>query len=113
MNYPCLVLKKDCTTPVVVTLYEEGVSRTGGPLICLDKAELRGNYQDRAKTIFTKEKKEVTMTGSLYFRGDICPESPVISGGEVEIFGVKRQIVLGMKARNPDGTVNYTKLELM
>lgn len=47
------------------------------------------------------------------FPGDICPELPVISGGKVTIFGVKRGIFQANKARNPDGTVNFTELRLI
>ena len=53
------------------------------------------------------------ITGSALFPGDICPELPVISGGTVTIFGVKRKIQEARKARNPDGTVNYTEVLLI
>ena len=71
------------------------------------------NYQDRAKTILTAEKKLVEITGSALFPGDICPELPIISGGKAEVFGVKRRILQGRKARNPNGTVNYTEVLLI
>ena len=45
--------------------------------------------------------------------GDIAPSLAVISSGYVIVFGQKRQIYRGTKARNPNGTVNYTELELM
>ena len=47
------------------------------------------------------------------FDGDIAPDMAVISGGTVEVFGEKRRIERGMKARNPDGSVNYTRLEVV
>lgn len=47
------------------------------------------------------------LLGELFFIGDIFPDVPTLSGGEVVIFGEKRMIESGMKARNPDGTVNY------
>lgn len=71
------------------------------------------NYQDKAKTILTAEKKLVEITGSALFPGDICPELPIISGGKAEVFGVKRRILQGRKARNPNGTVNYTEVLLI
>jgi hypothetical protein len=46
------------------------------------------------------------------FDGDIAPELDVLTGA-VEICGGCRIIYRGSKCRNPDGTVNYTKLELM
>ena len=45
--------------------------------------------------------------------GDIAPGISVISDGEVKVFEGKRNIYKVEKARNPDGTVNYTKLELI
>lgn len=71
------------------------------------------NYQDKAKTVLTAEKKLIEITGAALFPGDICPELPVISGGSAVIFGGKRRILEGRKSRNPDGTVNYTEVLLV
>ena len=51
--------------------------------------------------------------GTILIPGDIAPGISSISSGEVEVLGIKRNIYKGEKARNPDGTVNYTKLELI
>lgn len=112
MKYPQLVPKTVCRTPCTVVIYGEGIGKDGEPEILLE-AELKCNYQDKAKTVMTKEQKLVQITGSAYFCGDIAPDVPVISSGEFTIFGVKRQIQQGTKARNPDGTVNYTLLEVI
>ena len=71
------------------------------------------NYQDKAKTVLTPEKKLVEITGTVLIPGDACPELPVISGGSAVVFGVERRIQQGTKARNPDGTVNYTEVLLI
>ena len=55
----------------------------------------------------------VQITGSALLPGDICPELPVISGGTATVFGVRRKIQEARKARNPDGTVNYTEVFLI
>ena len=90
----------------------EGLNEYGEPL---DPVVYSGkcNYQDKAKTVPTAEKKLVQITGTALFPGDICPKLPVISGGSVEIFGVRRRILEARKARNPDGTVNYTEVLLV
>ncbi|MGM0215459.1 hypothetical protein [Enterococcus sp. AZ109] len=111
MKYPCLVPKKLCTTPIFLSIAQEGISEDGEPLVAYEE-ELTCNYQDTAKTILTDEKKLVQLIGRAFFVGDIAPDIPVISSGEATVFGVKRSIVQGMKARNPDGTVNYTRLDL-
>jgi hypothetical protein len=71
------------------------------------------NYQDKAKTVLTAEQKLVEITGTALFPGDICPDLPVISGGFATVFGVQRRVLEGCKARNPDGTVNYTEVLLI
>ena len=112
MKYPSLVRKQDCKTPVEIELEREGMTVYGEPLPTI-KWSGNVNYQDKGKVIYTKEKKEVHITGRLYIPGDIAPEIPVITSGIVRIFGEERTISQGTKARNPDGTVNYTELEVM
>ena len=111
MNYPQLVPRCLCKTPIHVVLYSETISEDGEPITVFE-GDLRCNYQDKAKTILTKEQKQVAITGSALFCGDIAPNLAVISGGVVTVLGVEREIITGTKARNPDGSVNYTKLEL-
>ena len=112
MKYPCLVPKRLCKTEISLEFDREGLNEYGEPL---DPVRYSGrcNYQDKAKTVLTAEKKLVEITGSALFPGDICPDLPVISGGSAEIFGVNRRILQGTKARNPDGTVNYTEVLLI
>lgn len=109
MKYPSLVPDRVCQTPIRLVIEREGLTETGAPIKALDLTK-KCNWQDGAKTILTGEQKYVRITGVAYFNGDICPELPVISGGYGVIFGVKRQICDGIKARNPDGTVNYTEV---
>lgn len=112
MKYPCLVPLRLCKTDIHVELDQEGYGNYGKPLepVIYDG---KCNYQDSSKTIQTSEKKIVQITGVALFPGDIAPNLPTISGGTVEVYGVRRRIERGMKARNPDGTVNYSKLELV
>lgn len=111
MKYPCLVPERLCRTDIHVELDQEGVDKYGEPLpkVVLD---LKCNFQDKAKTIYTAEKKRVQVTGTAMFPGDIAPELPSLSGGMVTVFGMQRRIEQGTKARNPDGTVNYSMLEV-
>ena len=112
MKFPSLVNGRFCKTPVKVTLYQENISEDGEPLQALTFSGLC-NYQDSAKSVLTADKRLVKISAQLYFSGDVAPDIPDISDGEVDIFGMKRKIISGMKARNPDGTVNYTRLDLM
>ena len=111
MKYPCLVPKRLCTIDIVLKFDREGLNEYGEPF---EAVEFVGkcNYQDKAQTVLTAEKKLTEITGTALFSGDICPALAVISTGEAEIFGVSRRIIEGRKARNPDGTVNYTEVLL-
>lgn len=111
MKYPNLVKEKFCNTDIKVVIEREGLSKYGAPLESIE-LDLKCNYQDSAKTVLTAEKKLVKLSGAAYFNGDICKELETIPGGYVEVFGVRRKIFSATKARNPDGTVNYTKIDL-
>lgn len=112
MRYPCLVKKKDCRTEVTVILEQEGVNKYGEPLEEKPMV-LRCNYQDRAKTVLDAEKKVVQLSGTALFPGDIAPDLPAISGGTLIVNGMRRKIYQGRKNRNPDGTVNYSELDVI
>ena len=112
MKYPCLVPKRLCKTGIQVHLESEEISNLG-ELKYMADLNLTCNFQDRAKTILTAEKKLVQITGTALFPGDIAPEIPSLSGGTVTVFGETRRIVQGTKNRNPDGSVNYCTLEVM
>lgn len=112
MKYPCLVQKIFCKTEIEVELEQEGVTRYGEPLpVFAWKGKC--NYQDKGKTVLTAEKKLIQLSGCAMIPGDIAPELPVISGGTLVVFGKKRRIYEGTKERNPDGTVNFTRLDVM
>ena len=110
--YPCLVPKWACTTDIYVTIYSEGLNENGGPELIFE-GELQCNYQDSAKTVMDNEQKYIQLSGTALFCGDIAPAAAVISGGTVTVFGETRHILQGTKARNPDGTVNYTRLDIV
>lgn len=112
MKYPCLVPKKLCKTDISLEIAREGINEYGEPIAPV-QYEGKCNYQDKAKTVLTSEKKLVEITGTALFPGDICSELLVISGGKAIVFGAERRILEGRKARNPDGTVNYTEVQLI
>ncbi len=75
MRYPCLVPKKLCKVDIHVHLESEDVNNHGEPERVID-LDLKCNFQDRAKTILTTEKKLIQITGTAMFPGDIAPDFP-------------------------------------
>lgn len=110
-KWPQLVLRQFCTTDINVVVESEELNENGTPKTLIDWSG-KCNYQDKAKRIYTGQKTLVEITGTCLIPGDIAPEFSIISSGVVNVFGVDRNLVLGTKARNPDGTVNFTQLEL-
>ena len=111
-KWPELVPKRLCKVPITVRLYEEGWDEDGAPIEATS-ADLLCNYQDKGETIVTNDQEYVRISGSAYFNGDPFPEMPNLTGGTVTIFNNERKIVQGEKGRNPDGTVNVTRLRLL
>ena len=107
MKYPSLVPDRVCKTTIRIVIDRDELNEDGDPVQAFD-TELKCNWQDGAKTILTGEPKYIRITGKALFNGDICPDMPVISSGYGIVFGERRNIGDGIKARNPDGTVNYT-----
>lgn len=109
MKYPPLVPNAMCKTPIQLVIEREGLDEDGAPIEAFS-ADLKCNWQDGGRVELTAEQKYVRITGRAYFNGDICPDVPLIASGYGVIFGERRVIAEGIKARNPDGSVNYTEV---
>ena len=112
MKYPSLVRKQDCKTDIHVVLYSDEISEEGAPIIVLEN-DFKCNYQNKAKRVLTDEKVSVQVTGTCLFHEDIAPNITDLHSGKVIIFGKERDIAQGIKARNPDGSVNYVELDIV
>lgn len=111
MKYPDLVPKWATKTPISITLYGDGVDEDGAPIVAF-RGDLMCNWQESSGVARTTQTRTLRIAGVALFSGDIAPELPVISSGKVEVLGGRYAILRGSKARNPDGTVNYTRLEV-
>lgn len=112
MKYPTLVRKSQCKMPIKVVVYTGDINDEGAPEV-LKEIEAMCNYQSKVQTVYNAEKQIITINGAAYFVGDLTPDIPEILDGEVEVLGMKHKIYRSIKARNDDGTVNFTKLELI
>lgn len=109
MAFPKLVRNPRTSVRVVITSEESNEFNENE--ILLDSNFLC-NYQDSASVKYTAEKQAPSIAGVVYIDGDILPDAAVINSGYVTIFGQKREIAKGTKARNLDGSVNYTRLDV-
>ena len=110
-SWPSLVLPQFCKTPIHLIFHQEGIDEDGAPVKALELDALC-NYQGSAKRVRTDKETFVQLTGICLFNGDVAPSVLEIGAGEAIIFGEKRTIVSGKKARNPDGSVNYCEVDL-
>lgn len=111
MVWPKLVPPALCTTAAKVRIDTGGTDEDGAPIPALE-IEAKCNYQSCGKVVLTADKREVLLSGVCLFDGDLTPELPELTGGKVTVAGDAYKLLRGTKARNPDGTVNYTRLEL-
>ena len=109
MTWPHLVRPWTMTTPIRLVVDREELDEDGAPVTALDWSG-KCNWQDGGKVERTGEQKYVRITGRAYIDGDIAPGVSNLTGGYGYIFGERRPIAEAVKARNPDGTVNYTEV---
>lgn len=107
--WPRLVPPQVCKTPCTVIL-TDGTGEDGAPREAA-KLSLKCNWQDKPRQVLNAERQLIQLNGTALLDGDIAPGLDVLAG-TVEIYGTVWAIYRGMKCRNPDGTVNYTRLEL-
>lgn len=111
MRFPDLVPEGVCKAPCDVTIYSQDIDSDGAPVVIFSGA-LKCNYQERSARSFTEKGVVISNVGIAYFHGDPFPDVP-ISAGTLKINGVIHNIKSGSKGRNIDGTVNYSKLEVV
>lgn len=111
MKYPRLVPDRVCTTPITV-FREGGLNRDGSPKRTII-FEGKCNYSEKTYQRITADKQLVTLNAQALFNGDIAPDTDTITGEAEVLSGIRRRIYASQKCRDPDGTVNYTRLELI
>lgn len=111
MKYPKLVRKSDCKIPVEIHFYTDELNEDGQQ-IEINPIYAYCNYQEESKNDITDKSNISRGTGRIYLRDDIIPQYNNINDGYVVILGNKRQITKIVKSRNPDGTVNYLRIDV-
>lgn len=110
MRFPKLVPEKICTVPAVV-VKTDGLNRDGSKKMTVVFSG-KCFYSEKAKQKLSTDKQLITLSGEALFCGDIAPECPFIDG-YCNINGREYKVYSSEKARDPDGNVNFTRLELI
>lgn len=99
-------------TPCRVKLNGEGLNEQGEPEPAF---EWQGKviFSEKAKTTMTTDGRPIQLEGQVIIKGDISPELKLISDGEVSVNEKTYRIHRSERARNPDGSIHHTVLELM
>lgn len=98
------------TVPIKVFLTE--ISEDGAEAVANEWSGLC-NFSESNKRVQNDKGLWVHLSGVVHIKGDIFPDCPVISKGYVVINDKKININSASRPRNPDGSVNHTRLELM
>ena len=100
-----------CVTPCEIRLDEPDISEDGEPkahapikAFCI--------YSERRKRLYDKDGKYTELVGKVIVKGDIAPKMREISSGTITIHEREMAIYSGIRAKNPDGTVNHMEFEL-
>lgn len=112
MKYPKLVPPSVCKTKIMVKVNLDEIGEYGesdvsqvGSFYC--------NYQATSKRIYTSDTSYIQLSGIALLDGDALDMNSNPSDGEAVILGRTFRIHSISKMRNPDGSVNYTKIELI
>ena len=111
MRWPSLVKGFTQSMPLKVSVDAVGIDEDGAPITGASWSG-KANWQDHPARSYTGRTVQDDVRASVYIDGDPFPRLFVIAGGSVRVGSEEREIVQGMKARNPDSTVNYTRLDL-
>ncbi len=110
MKWPSLVAPWACKTQVTVYLESE-IGEDGAP-VEREPIQTLCSFSEQQRQILTADRQLVTLNGTLLFPGDLAPDCPKLAG-TVEVCGNRWNIHKASRCRNPDGSVNFTKLEVM
>lgn len=113
-GYPKLVPPSVCHTVVTVTI-ESGLNRDGTPKV-VEVIDRQCNYSEKSHQVLNADRQLIELPACALFDGDIAPGVDLSGTVTVHNAGcpaVTRRIYRAERARNPDGTVNFTKLELI
>ena len=108
MKYPPLVLPCVCKTPVKVILTGENTDQ--GESTVFKTIETKCNRQTTVQNFRENERYIQKTKTTLYFSEALAGEDSQLKGYVEFAVDCKMDIISGILTRNPDGSVNHTKL---
>jgi hypothetical protein len=111
MKYPPLAPDRVCKVAIEVRL-TSGIDETGEPRV-VKIVKTRCNYNEKSRQVLDAQRRLVQLSATAVFNGDIAPGLEQLEGYCFIDGGTKERVIAtAERARNPDGTVNYTRLGL-
>lgn len=98
-------------TEFELTLFGNGVSKTGGNII-LTKAAGKCIFVEKSQVVIDSESKKNISAAYIIIKGDIAPKVSRLSNGEVVINGCRYNIVSSDRTRDRSGNVFSTQVYL-
>ena len=110
MKWPQLVKPWTCKVPITITL-TDGIQEDGSPkTVAVVKTTC--NCNGKGGWSVDENRQMVRYTCTVLIPGDIAPQLVHLEG-EADLLGKTLTIHAADRALNPDGSVNFTRLELM
>lgn len=108
LPFPNYLLNTEC----MIKLNTEGLNEEGEPEAA-KTWQGKVIFSEKARTTMNADNRIIRLEGQVIVKGDIAPDLKVISDGEVTVNDKTYQIYRSERARNPDGSIHHTVLELM
>ena len=108
LPFPNHLLNTQC----LIKLNMEGLTEQGEPEPAIEW-QGKAIFSEKARTITASDNRLIRLEGQVIVKGDIAPGLKLISDGEVSVNDKVYKIHRSERARNPDGSVHHTVLELM
>ena len=113
MKWPELGPDAVCHTPITIRLEAGGINEDGSPIAGW-VIETKCNYSQKNKWKMDAERRLIQRQATVLSNGDSAPELETLAGTvTIDGSGESWIIYAASRAMNPDGTVNYTSLELI
>jgi hypothetical protein len=100
------------TIEIVLEINGEGITQNGEQNVGVTYTG-KCFFEEKGKTIFKPDGQSISLIGFVTIGADVAPNIEILSGTVKVNGGNEYTIYTGKRSRNPDGSVLFTRLELM